>query len=61
MLLLAGLLMSGMLFAEAAVLRHLQSVGIVLLVLHGIVVALLALGASQSDLNPLSNGHVYTS
>ena len=40
-----------MLAAEAAVLVHFQSVGIVLLVLHGIVVSLLALRASQSDFN----------
>lgn len=53
--------MRGMLFAEAAILSHFQSVGIVLLVLHGVVIALLALRASQSYLYPLSGSHVYTS
>ena len=43
--------MSGVLSAESAVLLHFETVGIVLLVLHGVVVSLLALGASQSDFN----------
>ena len=41
--------MHGVLTAEAAVLVHFQSVRIVLLVLHGVVVALLALGAGQGN------------
>ena len=48
---LAGFLVQRVLAAEAAVLVHFQSVGIVLLVLHGVVVALLAFGTSQSDLD----------
>ena len=47
---LLRLAMHSVLAAEAAVLVHLKSVGVVLLVLHGVVVALLAFGASQSDL-----------
>jgi hypothetical protein len=42
---------SGVLPAESAVLLHFETVRVVLLVLHGIVVSLLALGASQSDFN----------
>ena len=42
--------MHRVLTAETAILVHLQAVRVVLLVLHGVVVALLALGASQSDL-----------
>ena len=41
--------MNGVLAAEAAVLVHFQPVRIVLLVFHGVVVALLALGAGQGD------------
>jgi len=37
--------------AESAVLLHFETVRVVLLVLHGVVVSLLALGASQSDFN----------
>ena len=40
-----------MLFAEAAVLIELETIGIVLLVLEGVVVSLLAFGAGQGDLN----------
>ena len=43
--------MSGVLSAESAILAHLQTIGVILLVLHGVVVSLLALRASQSDLN----------
>ena len=46
---LLAFLVQGMLAAEAAVLVHFQSVGVVLLVLHGVVVALLALGAGQGN------------
>ena len=46
---LFGFLVQGVLAAEAAVLVHFKSVGIVLLVLHGVVVALLALGAGQGN------------
>ena len=49
--------MHGVLAAEAAVLVHFQSVRIVLLVLHGVVVALLTLGASQGNFD----SHVGTS
>jgi hypothetical protein len=42
---------SGVLLAESAILLHLETVGVILLVLHGIVVSLLALRASQSDFN----------
>ena len=38
-----------MLSAELAVLLHLKTVRVILLVLHGVVVSLLALRASQSD------------
>ena len=48
---LLGLVVSGVLSAESAVLLHLETVGVVLLVLHGVVVSLLALRASQSDFN----------
>ena len=46
---LLGLSVSGVLSAESAVFLHLETVGVVLLVLHGVVVSLLALRASQSD------------
>ena len=48
---LLGLVVSGVLSAESAVLLHLETVGVILLVLHGVVVSLLALRASQSDFN----------
>ena len=48
---LLGLVVSGVLSAESAVLLHFETVGVILLVLHGVVVSLLALRASQSDLN----------
>ena len=54
---LLRLLVRGVLLAEAAVLVHLKTVGIVLLVLHGIVIALLALGAGQRNLNTLIRCH----
>lgn len=43
--------MHSVLAAEAAVLFELDTIGIVLLVLEGVVVSLLALGAGQTDLN----------
>ena len=46
---LLGLVVSGVFSAESAVLAHFETVRVVLLVFHGIVVSLLALGASQSD------------
>jgi hypothetical protein len=46
-----------MLAAEAAVLFHLQPVRVIFLVLFGVVVALLALGAGQNDLH----SHIGTS
>jgi hypothetical protein len=39
-------------FAELAVLHHFDTIGIVLLVLRGIVVSLLALGACHGDSDP---------
>ena len=38
-----------MLLAESAILLHLETIGVILLVLHGVVVSLLALGTSHSD------------
>ena len=58
---LLGFLMAGMLLAETAILAHLKTVGIVLLVLHGIVIALLALAACQRNLDTLircQTGHL---
>ena len=48
---LLGLVVSGVLSAESAVLLHFETVRVILLVLHGVVVSLLALRASQSDFN----------
>ena len=42
--------MNSMLSAESAILLHFQAVGVILLVLHGVVVSLLALAASEGDL-----------
>jgi hypothetical protein len=50
-----------MLSAEAAILAHFQPVGIVLLVLDGVVIALLALGAGQYNLDSFIRCHVDTS
>ena len=41
--------MNRMLSAEPAILLHFQTVRVILLVLHGVVVSLLALGTSQCD------------
>ena len=49
--------MAGVLLAEAAILVHFKTVGVVLLVLHGIVIALLALAARQRNLNTLIRCH----
>ena len=49
--------MSGVLLAETAVLVHLQTIGIVLLILDGIVIALLAVLAGQRNLNTLIRCH----
>ena len=46
---LLGLVVNGVLSAESAVLLHFETVRVILLVFHGVVVSLLALGASQSD------------
>jgi len=43
--------MSSVFAAKAAELAHFQAVGVVFLVLHGVVVALLALGAGKGDFN----------
>jgi hypothetical protein len=48
---LLRLAVNRVLLAETAVLLHLKTIGVVLLVLRGVVVALLALGAGQSDFN----------
>ena len=56
---LLGLVMSGVLSAESAVLLHFETVRVVLLVLHGIVVSLLALRASQSDFNAHNGTSLY--
>ena len=42
--------MHGVLAAETAVLAELDTIGVVLLVLEGVVVSLLAFGAGQGDL-----------
>ena len=47
-----------MLSAETAILHHLKTVGIVLLVLDGVVVALLAFRACQDDLDSLIRCHM---
>ena len=43
--------MNGVLSAESAVLLHFETIRVIFLVFHGVVVSLLALGASQSDFN----------
>ena len=43
--------MNGVLSAESAILAHLQTIGVIHLFLHSVVVYLRALSASQSDLN----------
>jgi hypothetical protein len=43
--------MERVLAAEPAILHELDAIGIVLLVLEGVVISLLALGAGQRDLN----------
>ena len=46
-----GFAVKGMLLAETAILLHLKTIGRILLVLLLVVVALLALSASQGDLD----------
>ena len=46
---LLRLVVSSVLSAESAVLLHFETVGVILLVFHGVVVSLLALRTSQSD------------
>jgi hypothetical protein len=48
--------MCSVFLAEAAVLRHFQTIRAVLLVLRGVVIALLALSAGESDFH----GHLLT-
>ena len=43
--------MAGVLLAEAAILVHLETIGVVLLILLRIVVSLLTFAACQCDLN----------
>ena len=57
---LLGFLVAGVLLAEAAILVHFETIGIVLLVLHGVVIALLALRAGQAHLNALIRCHGLT-
>ena len=57
---LLGLLVAGVLLAEAAVLVHLETIRIVLLVLDGVVIALLALRAGQTHLDSLIRCHCLT-
>ena len=52
--------MAGVLLAEAAILVHFETIGIVLLILHGVVVALLALRACKAHLNALIRCHGLT-
>ena len=52
--------MAGVLLAEAAVLVHFKTIGVVLLVLHGIVITLLALGACHRNLDTLIRCHYWT-
>jgi hypothetical protein len=52
--------MNGMLLAEAAILAHFETIGVVFLVLDGIIIALLAFGAGQYNLNTLIRCHVLT-
>ena len=47
---LLRLAVDSMLLAESAILLHLETVGVVLLVFHGVVVSLLAFVASECDL-----------
>ena len=54
---LLGLVVNRVLLAESAVLLHFETVRVILLVFHGIVVSLLALRTSQSDFN----AHIGTS
>ena len=48
---LLRLVVDSVLLAESAILLHLKTIGVILLVFHSVVVSLLALGASQSDFN----------
>ena len=50
--------MKRVLFAETAVFVQLDAIGGVFLVLHGVVIALFALGASQHDLAAGNARHV---
>ena len=51
--------MKSVLFAEAAMLFELESVGVVFLVLFRVVVSLLALGANQGNLDSCFISHVF--
>ena len=46
---LLGLVVNGVLLAESAILLHLETVRVILLVLHSVVVSLLALRTSHGD------------
>jgi hypothetical protein len=48
---LLGFFVQSVLFAESAVLVHLKPVGVVFLIFDCIVIALFALGTSQSNFN----------
>lgn len=53
--------MNGMLAAELAVLFQLDPIGIVLFVLHIVVIALFALGASKRNTRSRSSSHICNS
>ena len=50
--------MNGVLLAELAIFFKLYSVGIVLFVLHIVVIALFAFGASKRNSRPSSSRHI---
>ena len=56
---LLGFSVKSVLFAEAAELVELESVGVVLLVLFCVVISLLALGADQSNLDSCVISHFF--
>ena len=52
--------MQGVLPAKAAILIHLQAIGVIFLVFESIVIALLALAAGQCDFDSHSDGTSYS-
>ena len=51
--------MDRMLFAEGAILFELQTLRVVLLVLHTVIVAVLALGALERDFRSVDGSHFF--